>query len=63
MSQAPWDEIGLGEALDDSGGVTAVEWPEEWAWLGEASDRVVRVALSFVGDGRVAAVTRGEAVP
>jgi tRNA threonylcarbamoyladenosine biosynthesis protein TsaE len=55
-SAAPLAEVGLGEALDDPAAVTAVEWPETWPWLGDAARRVVRVMLSFQGDGRAASV-------
>jgi tRNA threonylcarbamoyladenosine biosynthesis protein TsaE len=56
QSMAPLAEVGLGEALDDPAGVTAVEWPEEWPWLGDASRHVVRVTLFFQGDARGASV-------
>jgi tRNA threonylcarbamoyladenosine biosynthesis protein TsaE len=48
----PLDEVGLGEVIDDPGGVTAVEWPEEWPWLGELGRRVIRVRLWYEGDAR-----------
>ena len=51
---APWDEVGLGDALADAAAVTAVEWPEAWQWPGAPDARTVRVSLSFAGDGRVA---------
>ena len=51
---APLEEVGLGEALDDPGAVTAVEWPESWAWLGGLASRVLRVRLAHEGDGRSA---------
>jgi tRNA threonylcarbamoyladenosine biosynthesis protein TsaE len=54
---APWDEVGLGEALEDPAAVTAVEWPEEWAWLGALASRVVRVRLAHHGKGREAIVS------
>lgn len=54
--QAPLEEIGLDEAFDDRDGVTAVEWPESWPWLGEAGERVVRVRLTFRGVGREVSV-------
>jgi tRNA threonylcarbamoyladenosine biosynthesis protein TsaE len=59
MPAAPLDEVGLGDALADPGGVTAVEWPEEWPWLGELAGRVVRVRLAYAGDARSARVTIG----
>jgi len=49
---APLDEVGLGEALDDPAAVTAVEWPESWAWLGGLAARVLRVRLAYSGDAR-----------
>ncbi len=54
QAAAPWDEVGLGEALDDEGAVTAVEWPEAWRWPGAPDARTIRVRLSFVGEGRIA---------
>jgi len=51
---APLDEVGLGEALDDPAAVTAVEWPESWAWLGGLATRVLRIRLEFRGDARSA---------
>jgi len=51
---APWDEVGLGDALDDAAAITAVEWPEAWRWPGAPGARTVRVSLSFAGDGRIA---------
>lgn len=62
-SHAPWDEIGLGEALDDREAVTAVEWPEAWGWLGGTGDLVVRVSLAFRADGREATVRLEESLP
>jgi tRNA threonylcarbamoyladenosine biosynthesis protein TsaE len=56
-SAAPLDEVGLGECLDDSAAVTAVEWPESWPWLPDLAARVVRVCLSYAGDGRRARVS------
>ncbi len=54
---APWDEVGLDDALLDPAAVTAAEWPEEWAWLETLAARVVRVRLAFDGDARRACVT------
>jgi len=55
-SRAPWEELGLGEALDDPEAVTAVEWPEGWSWIATGATRVLRVQLSFVQAGRAAAL-------
>lgn len=55
-TSGPWDEIGLGEVIDDPAGVTAVEWPEEWPWLGALGRRVLRVQLAHAGDSRTARV-------
>ncbi len=52
MGRAPWDEVGLGEVLDDAAAVTAVEWPEELGWQGAEGARVLRVRLDYDGDGR-----------
>ncbi|MFZ5787046.1 MAG: tRNA (adenosine(37)-N6)-threonylcarbamoyltransferase complex ATPase subunit type 1 TsaE [Acidobacteriota bacterium] len=52
MASAPWDEVGLGEALDDSAAVTAIEWPEAWAWKASPGSRVLRVRLSVEGEAR-----------
>lgn len=54
--EAPWDEVGLGDVLDDDEAVTAVEWPESWSWAGGAGRRVLRVRLAVDGDGRAARV-------
>ncbi|MBI4916221.1 MAG: tRNA (adenosine(37)-N6)-threonylcarbamoyltransferase complex ATPase subunit type 1 TsaE [Acidobacteria bacterium] len=54
QAAAPWDEVGLGDALDDPDAVTAVEWPESWSWAGSADRRVLRVRLAHAGDGRLA---------
>ncbi len=56
QAAAPWDEVGLGDALDDPDAVTAVEWPESWSWEGSADRRVLRVNLAHAGDARVAEV-------
>jgi tRNA threonylcarbamoyl adenosine modification protein YjeE len=53
---APWDEVGLGDALEDPVAITAVEWPESWSWLGGYASRVLRVRLAYLGDGRQAQV-------
>lgn len=53
---APWDEVGLGDALDDPAAVTAVEWPESWGWSGGPGCRVLRVRLAHRGEGRTAEV-------
>jgi tRNA threonylcarbamoyladenosine biosynthesis protein TsaE len=53
---APWDEVGLGDALDDPAALTAVEWPEDWEWPGAPDSRTVRVRLDFHGEGRIALV-------
>jgi tRNA threonylcarbamoyladenosine biosynthesis protein TsaE len=52
---APWDEVGLGDALEDAAAVTAVEWPESWGWPGAEGTRVLRLRLDYRGDGRTAA--------
>ncbi|HPC84376.1 MAG TPA: tRNA (adenosine(37)-N6)-threonylcarbamoyltransferase complex ATPase subunit type 1 TsaE [Thermoanaerobaculaceae bacterium] len=54
---APWEELGLGEALDDPHAVVAVEWPESWAWEGRPAGRAMRVRLAITGDARTAVVT------
>ncbi len=51
---APWDEVGLDDALGDATAVTAVEWPEAWQWPGAPETRTIRVRLSFAGGGRTA---------
>jgi tRNA threonylcarbamoyladenosine biosynthesis protein TsaE len=51
---APWDEVGLGDALDDPSAVTAVEWPEGWRWPGAPDARTIRIRLSYAGNGRAA---------
>jgi len=51
---APWDELGLDEALDDSAAVTAVEWPEGWSWQASEAAHVLHVRLTFVQAGRAA---------
>jgi tRNA threonylcarbamoyl adenosine modification protein YjeE len=53
---APWDEVGIGECLDDRGAITAVEWPESWRWSGGVDDRVMRLTLAYDGDARRAEV-------
>jgi tRNA threonylcarbamoyl adenosine modification protein YjeE len=53
---APWDEVGLTDALDDPAAVTAVEWPESWSWPGGPGARVVRVRLAHAGEGRAAEI-------
>ena len=53
---APWDEVGLGDALDDAAAVTAVEWPESWSWPGGPGCRVLRIRLAWAGEGRAAEV-------
>ena len=53
---APWDEVGLGDALDDAAAVTAVEWPESWRWPGGPGCRVLRIRLAWAGEGRTAEV-------
>jgi tRNA threonylcarbamoyladenosine biosynthesis protein TsaE len=53
---APWDEVGLGEALDDPEAITAVEWPESWHWLGAEETRVLRVRLDYRDGGRTASL-------
>lgn len=53
---APLHEVGLGEVLEDPDGVTAVEWPESWAWLGGLAQRVLRVRLDYRDDARSALV-------
>ena len=53
---APWDEVGLGDALEDPAAVTAVEWPEPWEWLGGQDSRVLRVRLDYRDNARTASV-------
>jgi len=53
---APWDEVGLSDALEDPSAITAVEWPESWSWLGGYASRVLRVRLAYLDDGRHADV-------
>ncbi|OFV79796.1 MAG: tRNA (adenosine(37)-N6)-threonylcarbamoyltransferase complex ATPase subunit type 1 TsaE [Acidobacteria bacterium RBG_13_68_16] len=53
---APWDEVGLGDVIEDPTAVTAVEWPESWEWLGGQGARVLRVRLDYRDDARTAAV-------
>lgn len=54
---APWEELGIGEMLDDAHAVVAVEWPESWSWTGRTAGRVVRVLLAIAGEARSATVT------
>ncbi len=61
-ANAPWDEVGLGDALDDAAAVTAIEWPESWQWPGPPESRTVRVRLDFAGEGRRARVDLAVAV-
>ena len=56
LPRAPWEELGIVESLEDPVGVTAIEWPEEWPWLAEAGQWVLRVQLSLFGEGRRASV-------
>jgi tRNA threonylcarbamoyladenosine biosynthesis protein TsaE len=49
---AAWNEVGLGEVLDDPGGVTAVEWPEGPLFAPFAGRRVLHARLEFAGDSR-----------
>lgn len=56
-ARAPWEELGVGELLDDPHAVVAVEWPESWAWEGRPPGRVVRVRLAIAGEARQAAIT------
>jgi len=51
--RAVWEEVGVGELLDDPQGVTVVEWPEELPQKGLAA-RVLHVALAWKGEGREA---------
>ena len=53
---APWDEVGLGDVLEDPKGITAVEWPESWEWLGVQGSRVYRVRLAYLGERRLGSV-------
>jgi tRNA threonylcarbamoyl adenosine modification protein YjeE len=53
---APWDEVGLGDALEDPAAITAVEWPESWEWSGGPGSRVLRVRLDFRDGGRTASL-------
>lgn len=57
---APWEELGLGEMLDDPHAIVAVEWPESWSWGGRTAGRVVRVQLAIVGEKRTANVTAAQ---
>ena len=52
QGDAPWHEIGLGEALDDPDAVTAIEWPERLRWSRPAGCRVLFVSLDHHGEGR-----------
>lgn len=52
MERAPWDEVGLGEVLDDPAAITAVEWPEGLGPQGVEGCRVLVVRLSYEGEGR-----------
>jgi tRNA threonylcarbamoyladenosine biosynthesis protein TsaE len=54
---APWDEIGLGDALEDPHGVTAVEWPETWEWASSPGSRVLRISMRYAGESRLASLT------
>jgi tRNA threonylcarbamoyladenosine biosynthesis protein TsaE len=56
---APIEEVGLGDALADDTGVTAIEWPESWPWLGGLAGRVLRIRLAVAGEGRSATVAWG----
>ncbi len=53
----PLDELGLGEVIEDPAGVTMVEWPEEWPFLGELGRRVFRVRIDYAADTRVATIS------
>jgi tRNA threonylcarbamoyl adenosine modification protein YjeE len=53
---APWDEVGLDDALEDVAAITAVEWPESWSWPGAEGTRVFRVRLAYLGERRQAHV-------
>lgn len=55
-ARAPWDEVGLGDALDDPAAITAIEWPESWEWPGGPGCRVLRIQLAFRGAGRTASL-------
>lgn len=48
---APAEEIGLDEVIDDAAGVTAVEWPGGGEWRA-GRGRVIRIELQFVPGGR-----------
>lgn len=48
---APVEEIGLGEVIEDPGGVTAVEWPAGWEWHA-GQGRAIRIELQFAGEQR-----------
>ena len=54
QESAPIEEVGLGDALADEKGVTAIEWPESWPWLGGLASRVLRIRIEVSGDGRIA---------
>ena len=56
QESAPIEEVGLGDALADENGVTAIEWPESWPWLGGLAGRVLRIRIEVAGDGRIAAL-------
>ena len=58
---APLEEVGLGEVAADPVGVMAIEWPEEWPWLGEAGAAAVRVRLEVVGEHRRVSIRWPEA--
>lgn len=54
QESAPIEEVGLGDALADEGGVTAIEWPESWPWLSGLAGRVLGIRIEVLGDGRLA---------
>ena len=56
LATAPWEEVGLGECLDDVTAVTAVEWPAGWEWQSRTNGPVIRIILTPWGAGRNAQV-------
>lgn len=56
LPAAPWEEVGLGEVMDDPAGVTAVEWPVGWEWRSLAPGPIIWVRLAPADPGRAAAV-------
>jgi tRNA threonylcarbamoyladenosine biosynthesis protein TsaE len=55
--EAPWEEVGLGDVLDDQAAITAVEWPQEWSFVAGAGGRVWHIRLAYHDEGREAEIT------